>query len=155
MNTQIKRNLLDHILLQNCHTAFFIGHEFNRQGDLPSLRGNLSISLSPHGNGVQQIAQVLTECPQVHTVHIYTGGEPGKLILGNVHLTADTIDQYAWDIQSWFGFIPSFIKPSLILDGCKFGDGEQGVALIHRLHHLTGSHITCRQSSIRRHLQLV
>ena len=69
--------------------------------------------------------------------------------------TADTIERYSWDIQAWFGFIPSFVKPSLILDGCNVGDGEEGRALIDRLYHLTGCHITCRQSSAPRHLQLV
>ena len=156
MNTQIKSTYHNHLLLQNCHTAIFVSHEFDGQRGVSSqLREDLSITLSPHSNGVQQIAQVLAQCPQIRTVHIYAEGEPGTLILGNVHLTAGNIDQYAWDIQSWFGFIPSFITPSLILDGCKVGDGEKGVALIHRLHHLTGSHITCQQSAARRHLQLV
>lgn len=156
MNTQIKHTFLDLALLENCHTAVFVSPEFEPQGGLSStLPGVVSTVLSPHSDGIQQIARILADCPNVQTVHIYANGEPGKLILGNIHLTAETIEQYAWDIQSWFGYIPSFVRPSIILDGCKVGDGEKGSILIHRLHHLTNSHITCRQSSAQRHLQLV
>ena len=156
MNSQINHTFHDHILLQNCHTAVFVTPGFEPQNSVsPSLPKIVSTTLSPHDNGVMQIARVLAYCPQVPTVYIHANGEPGQLILGNVHLTVDTIDQYAWDIQSWFGAIPSFVQPSLVLNGCKVGDGEKGNALIHRLRYLTGSHITCQQSSAQRHLQLV
>lgn len=156
MNTQIKHTFLDHALLQKCHTAVFMSPEFSPQCSLSSSLPNLvSTILSPLHNGVEYIGIVLANCPQVQTVHIYAAGEPGKLILGSVQLTTDTIERYAWDIQSWFGSIPSFVRPSLILDGCKVGDGKEGAAFIHQLHHLTGSHITCRQSSAQYHLQLV
>lgn len=156
MNTQIQHAFLDYLLLQNCHTAVFVSPEFQNRGALASSFPKIGATvLSPYRNGVEQIARGLAHCPQVRTLHICATGEPGKLILGNVHLTVDTVDRYAWDLQSWFGFIPSFVRPSLVLDGCKVGDGREGAELIYRLTHLTGSHITCRQSSARRHLQLV
>ena len=126
-----------------------------RQSFVPQLDHSVSVILPSHMNGITEIATFLAQCPNVQTVHICTGGKPGHLQLGSVVLTADTIERYSWDIQTWFGFIPSFVKPSLILDGCNVGDGEEGRVLIDRLYHLTGCHITCSQSSSPRHLQLV
>lgn len=126
-----------------------------RQSFVPHLDHAVSAILPSHTNGITEIATLLAQCPNVQTVHLCTSGKPGQLNLGSVVLTADTVERYSWDIQAWFGFIPSFVKPSLILDGCNVGDGEEGRALIDHLYHLTGSHITCRQSSASRHLQLV
>lgn len=126
-----------------------------QQSFVPHLGHVVSAVLPSYMNGITEIAMLLAQCPNVQTVHIHANGEPGLLMLGNVALTAKTIERYAWDIQAWFGFIPSFIQPSLILDGCNVGDGVEGRALVDRLHHLTGCHITCRQSSSPRHLQLV
>ncbi|MEM9219448.1 MAG: DUF4347 domain-containing protein [Cyanobacteria bacterium P01_F01_bin.150] len=156
MNTQTKHTFLDHPFLSSCHTVVFDSPKLETYKDLsPSLPGTVRRTLSPHCNGVKQIANVLAICPHIQTVHIYAPGEPGKLILGCVQLTVDSIDHYAWDIQAWFGFIPPFIQPSLILDGCNVGDGKEGTALIHQLRQLTGSHITCRQSDAQRHLHVV
>ena len=53
-------------------------------------------------DGITQIGQVLSQKPQLSTVHIVSHGSPGCLYLGNTQLSLDTLDEYAEKLRSWF-----------------------------------------------------
>lgn len=157
MNIQLQYNAFNHSVLSTCQTLVFV-HPNADPNELSvdwSQRGVVQIPLRLHGNGVEQIASVLAQCPYVRSVYIHTTGSPGQLCLGRLTLTAHNIERYSWEIQSWFAHLPSFVQPELILGGCNVGDGETGIMLVDKLHQLTRSHIRCPYSSNRHHLQLV
>ncbi|MEB3230847.1 MAG: DUF4347 domain-containing protein [Leptolyngbyaceae bacterium] len=150
-------------ILTNCQTLIFINPliwaDLNSMGcDRPSRfpdGGSVQIPLSSFNHGVSHIAHILEQCPQVRSLHIYTTGRPGRLELGRDVLTNKTIERYAWQLQSWFSGLPSYVTPTLTLGHCNVGDGLQGIRLIDQLHHLTGCHIHCLSSANGRHLQAV
>ncbi|NEQ98582.1 MAG: DUF4347 domain-containing protein [Cyanothece sp. SIO2G6] len=117
--------------------------------------GVVRLALSPFSKGVLQITHLLDQCPHIQALHIYTTGNPGRLDLGQDILTSETMERYAWELQSWFSCLPSYINPTLTLGHCHVGDGPKGIAFIDQLRHLTGCHIRCLCSSTGHHLQLV
>ena len=161
MNTDLECDLLNQTDWGNVHTMIFIAPEvalrsnWNALGISHGPQRARHFELSSYQNGAQQIATILSQCPNLKAVHIHTIGEPGWLMLGSVKLTAANMERYSWELQSWFAHVPSYIKPSLLLCGCNVGDGYKGIEFIDKLHRLTGCHIRCTESSTPRHLQLI
>lgn len=99
--------------------------------------------LDSQQDAVAQITAVLTQCPQVDQVHIVSHGSAGCLRLGDRPLSLETLDRYAWKLQSWFP--PASADPSsqpmLVLYGCCVAEGAAGAEFVQKLHHLTGATI--------------
>ncbi|MGK7888819.1 MAG: DUF4347 domain-containing protein [Leptolyngbyaceae cyanobacterium] len=148
-------------ILATCQTLIFVNplvlvESYGGDRSIPlSDTGIVQMSLPPFGHGVSKIAHILGQCPQIQSLHIYTTGSPGRLDLGQDTLTNETIEHYAWELQSWFSGLPSYVTPSLTLGHCNVGDGMKGITLIDQLRILTGCHIRCLCSETGRHLQLV
>lgn len=87
-------------------------------------------------DGVAQITQALAGS-QADSVHLICHGAPGLLKLGNAELSLETLDRYAWDLQSWFA--DNSTATSLVLYSCNAATGDAGSELIGRLHQLTGA----------------
>lgn len=73
------------------------------------------------------------------SLHIVSHGSAGCLYLGNSQLNLDTLDRYAWELQSWFPRLDA--QHSIFLYGCNVAAGDAGSELVEKLHHLTGANI--------------
>jgi hypothetical protein len=67
--------------------------------DYPSLMagtipGVEAILLEPDRDGIEQITEILANCPDVTTVHLVSHGTPGCLYLGNSQLSLNTLANY-------------------------------------------------------------
>ena len=99
-------------------------------------------------DGITQIGQVLSQKPQLSTVHIVSHGSPGCLYLGNTQLSLDTLDEYAEKLRSWFDLPARSRTPldkggrgELLLYSCNVAAGDAGEEFIAKLHNITGAEI--------------
>ncbi len=99
--------------------------------------------LNPDADGIQQITTALQNHRNIDSLHIVSHGTPGSIAIGNSYLSLDTLDRYAWDLQSWFGssFRSLDSTRQILLYGCNVAAGAAGVEFIEKLHHLTGAAI--------------
>ena len=96
--------------------------------------------LDPQRDGVQQITEALQQNPELTHVHIFSDGSCEQLNLGNAHLSLDTLEYYAWDLQTWFP-AHAFVSPSVRLHGCGAAVRETEFEFINRLRQLTGANV--------------
>jgi hypothetical protein len=105
-----------------------------------ALPGAKILLLDPQQDGVQQITKTLQQHPQLTHVHIFSHCSCESISLGKAHLNLDTLEYYAWDLQTWFP-AHAFISPSVQLHGCTVAIQEAKAEFIERLHQLTGASI--------------
>lgn len=92
--------------------------------------------LKPNEDGVRQITRLLQAHPHITNLHLVSHGSPGNLQLGNTQLNLQTLDQYAWELQSWFATLPA----SLLIYSCEVASGT-GSEFLTQLHQLTGASV--------------
>ena len=112
-----------------------LDHYFDRM----SLELGLSMMvIPPNLDGVLHITKILSTTDVVRKVHIVSHGAPGSMGLGNAELSLDTMDYYAWDLQSWFPPNAHLTQSALILHSNNVATGAQGVQFLEQLRLLCG-----------------
>ncbi len=96
--------------------------------------------LDTQRSGMEQLAGICKWLRNVQTVHLFSHGGSGYLVLGTDVIQTDTIAHYAAQFQS----IANSLAPGadLILYGCNVAEGEDGQALIQSISKLTGADVT-------------
>jgi hypothetical protein len=103
--------------------------------------------LDPDADGVAQMTQLLAQLPNIQTLHVVSHGSPGCLYLGNSQLSADTLERYSWELQSWFNSSTvATSQSSILLYGCSVAAEDAGIELINKLHHFTGASIAASKT---------
>ena len=105
-------------------------------------------------DGIEQITEILHQYsassishPAFFSLHLVSHGSSGRLDLGNSQLSLETIDRYAWDLQSWFSaFSSPHATPTLLIYGCNVAQGDRGKAFIHQLQLFTGAAIAASET---------
>jgi hypothetical protein len=92
------------------------------------------VILDRHQDGIQQITEILHHRSDITHLHLVSHGASACLDLGNTQLSLETIDRYAWELQSWS-------VRSLVLYGCSVAAGNAGTEFVEKLHQLTGASI--------------
>ena len=104
--------------------------------------GTEVVLLDPKLDAIAQITDTLARFHNIVTIHIISHGAPGCLYFGNTQLSLDTLERYAWDLQSWFSSSsPLPTSSSLLLYGCNVAAGDAGEEFIQKLHQITGAEI--------------
>ncbi len=91
-------------------------------------------------DGIQQIADYLTNQQNVDAIHIVSHGSEGSFQLGTAVLNADSMsEQYA----ALLGEIGSHLSANsdILVYGCDFGKGDAGQEAMIRLASLTGADV--------------
>ncbi|MBE9185176.1 DUF4347 domain-containing protein, partial [Microcoleus sp. LEGE 07076] len=100
------------------------------------------IILDKNGNGVEQITAKLQTIAAaggtLDEVHIFSHGNSGSLQLGSAMLNADSLPQYASQLQGWRNALSD--KADIMLYGCDVAAGD-GANFVDRLGELTGADI--------------
>lgn len=102
--------------------------------------------LSPMQDGVEQISQILSARHNLKRIHIVSHGKPGELVLGSAQLSLETLKQYAATIRNWAKALSQ--QASILFYGCQVAAVQQGQALVHQLHQLTGAGIAAATQRI-------
>ena len=100
----------------------------------------LVIMLDPDQDGVEQIANVLSQYDGVDAVHIVAHGDAGSLQLGNTVLTQDTINGEHADELAAIGAALGD-DADILIYGCNFGQGTLGRGVAEQFAGLTGADI--------------
>jgi len=113
--------------------------------DLDGLLADLSPSaevhlLDAHRDGVQQIAEILANESDIDAIHIISHGAGGRLTLGNVSLTQDSIAGEHAQLLETIGNALSE-DADLLIYGCNFAEGSEGEAASQALAHATGADV--------------
>lgn len=99
------------------------------------------VILDPDQDGINQISEALSHHHIVTNLYIVSYGSPGCIYLGSTQLNLDGLERYAWDLQTWFAKLPSFLAPQIFIYGCNVASGDVGAEFLERLHQLTGAAI--------------
>ncbi|MCP3998616.1 MAG: DUF4347 domain-containing protein, partial [bacterium] len=112
-------------------------HETLLEGIDPAAR---IVLLDPLRDGVEQIAETLEGLSGVDAIHLITEGNAAQLRLGNTFLTQESISgQYAELFTRIGGSLSE--DADLLIYGCNFGQGQEGLQAVESLAALTGADI--------------
>ncbi|MCP5093482.1 MAG: DUF4347 domain-containing protein, partial [Gammaproteobacteria bacterium] len=108
---------------------------------LAGIKSNVEIVyLDPNSDGVEQIAEALDGRSGIEAIHLIAEGNAAELHLGDSFLTQKSISgQYA-DLFYRIGNSLSE-NADLLIYGCNFGQGEEGMLAMESLARLTGADI--------------
>lgn len=90
-------------------------------------------------DAISQITQVLADCKDITRVALFTHGSEASLQLGHLKLNAQTISQYAQDLQDWAKALAP--GADLLFYGCNLAAGAAGKAFVQQVHQLTGADV--------------
>lgn len=95
------------------------------------------VVLNADRDGITQITEYLAGQRQVGSAQIISHGARGSLQLGSTTLTAENLDTYAAQIQSWSKALTE--NADILLLGCNVAADERGKAFVQAIAHLTGA----------------
>ncbi len=106
--------------------------------DYQSLTESLSrnveiVYLNSNEDGVAVIAAHLNGRRDLQGIHIVSHGGPGRLLLGDTVLTADTINNRRLDLVTWSQSLGP--EGDVLLYGCEVAKGIEGIRFVNRLTH--------------------
>ncbi|MDY7019883.1 MAG: DUF4347 domain-containing protein, partial [Cyanobacteriota bacterium] len=103
------------------------------------------VVLNSQQDGIEQITRILANTPNIKALHIVSHGSPGCLFLGNALLNQETLNNYAFQLKSWFSN-PFILDNNLLIYGCNIASGESGQNFITKLHRLTKANIAASRT---------
>ena len=108
---------------------------------LASIDANVEIILlDADRDGVEQIADILSERSDVDAIHILSHGSQAELFLGTANLTLESMSgEYADELS----IINQALRETgdILIYGCNFGEGALGKQAAERLAELTGADV--------------
>lgn len=104
------------------------------------LPGVILLILDGHQDGIEQITAAFQQHPEITQLHIVAHGSSAAIHLSHGQLNLDTIEQYAWELQSWFP-AAALRCCALCLYACNVAAGEAGSKFLQKLHTFTGATI--------------
>ncbi|HEY9664115.1 MAG TPA: DUF4347 domain-containing protein, partial [Allocoleopsis sp.] len=90
--------------------------------------GTQAYVLDATKDAISQITQVLAGCKDITSVALFTHGSEASLQLGHTQLDAQTISQYAKDLQDWAKALAP--GADLLFYGCNVAVGQAGKAFV-------------------------
>ena len=123
----------------NSNLVFVNSNVDDYQGLTSNLDNAELVILDSTRDGVEQVAEALSNYSNVDSIHILSHGQSGTLQLGSTELNADNLDNYASDLQSWSDSMSE--NGDIILYGCSIGAGSTGFDFVTNLSELTNADI--------------
>ena len=112
----------------------------NILGDSILHDGNTEvIEINSMQNGLEQIANALSTKTNLEAIHVFSHGQQGKLILGNVSIGTNEIDANL-DYLNTIGKSLN-ADGDILLYGCYVADGFVGQDFVNRLAEATGADV--------------
>lgn len=95
--------------------------------------------LDPSGDGLVQMADILSGYCDLAAIHLLTHGSAGSLTLGATTLDQASLEQYAPQLATVGQALAD--NGDLLLYGCNVAQGETGQTFIEQLATLTGADV--------------
>ena len=106
---------------------------------MANLRADVKILLDPKRDGLAQITEALKQYQSLSGIDIISHGNVAELQLGNSYLNANTLSNYANDLQQWKSSLTS--DADILFYGCNVASGASGRAFISNISNLTGADV--------------
>lgn len=108
---------------------------------LQGIEGDFEVVVLEQGrDGVEQLAEALSNMKDVETVHIISHGDEGRLYLGSAELTIESMaGDYADELQSLKSYLSD--DADILIYGCDFARGELGQNAARMMGYMTGADI--------------
>ncbi|HEY9613031.1 DUF4347 domain-containing protein, partial [Allocoleopsis sp.] len=97
------------------------------------------IVLNAMRDGVEQISEVLAQRKDLTAVHLVSHGSPGRVQLGAIELSLETVNRYTWQLQAWAEALTDAAE--LLIYGCEVAKGDRGRVFVNMLHTLIGANV--------------
>ncbi|TKB66073.1 MAG: DUF4347 domain-containing protein [Nitrospira sp.] len=113
----------------------------NYQDLLSSMNSNVEVIMLDGGqDGIEQMANALSQRNGIDAIHLISHGGAGELQLGTGVLNADSMStQYADDLAVIHQSLSE--QADILVYGCEFAQGEAGQAAVDMLANLTGADV--------------
>ncbi|WP_173202222.1 Ig-like domain-containing protein, partial [Geobacter sp. SVR] len=126
---------------EQAHSVLFIDP---RVPDVPSLAAGVRpgveiVFLDPNQDGVTQISGYLQSHTSISSVHIFSHGASGSILIGTTNLDAGTISGRSAEISAWSASLTA--DADILLYGCDVAAGSQGLGFIGKLAEATGADV--------------
>jgi Ca2+-binding RTX toxin-like protein len=92
-----------------------------------------------HSDGLQQMADILSEYQDLTAIHVISHGSSGSLQLGNSLITQDTLNDHSGTLATIGNALTE--TGDILLYGCDVAQGDTGQAFIEQLATLTGADV--------------
>ena len=91
-------------------------------------------------DGFKQVADILEKLESpVSTVHIFSHGAPGTILLGRRSIDCQIAEMQADHFKRIADNLDS--DADILFYGCRIGEGRRGQSLLERLHQISGANI--------------
>ncbi|MFC1766157.1 DUF4347 domain-containing protein, partial [Planctomycetota bacterium] len=99
------------------------------------------IQLDPNQDGIEQIADILTQYQDLNAIHIISHGAPGKVFLGASILNQSTLPDYSSDLEVWGHALAN--HGDILLYGCSIASGPENESFIQGISEITHADVAC------------
>ena len=90
-------------------------------------------------DGVQQIAEILSERREISALHIISHGEAAQVTIGTSMLDLSSLDQYVSALSAWGEALTE--DGDILFYACNLARGEGGLALVQEISNITGADV--------------
>ena len=97
------------------------------------------ITINSQEDGLSQILEKLEGSSNLSTIHIFSHGNSGEIILGNLVLNSDTIEQRAADLSKLGTYLN--LNGDILLYGCDVSSGYIGEEFVNLLAQKTSADV--------------
>lgn len=87
-------------------------------------------------DAISQISSLLSARTGLHSIHLISHGQPGRLQLGHQSVDAETIGERALELSEWRHAFAD--GGDFLIYGCDVGAGANGRSFLNRIANLTG-----------------
>ncbi|MEL7337050.1 MAG: DUF4347 domain-containing protein, partial [Planctomycetota bacterium] len=109
--------------------------------DVLLKRGNVDVLLldADDPDGIGQLRRLLAPYQDLNALHIVSHGTEDGIMLGQTHLTVDSLSAHAGDIAAWGQSLAT--GGDIMIYGCDLAGSADGRELLQSLRTLTGADI--------------
>jgi glucose/arabinose dehydrogenase len=122
------------------HNLVFVDADIS---DVATLTKNIKnaeiIFLDRNLDGVVQITNALNQRSDVDSVHVFSHGSSGDILLGSSHLNLGNLQNYSSSFNHWQDALTE--DADILLYGCDVGAGADGLEFVKQLSQMSGADI--------------
>jgi glucose/arabinose dehydrogenase len=122
------------------HNLVFVDADIS---DVATLTKNINnaeiVFLDRNLDGVVQITNALNQHSDVNSVHVFSHGSSGDILLGNSHLNLGNLQNYSSSFNHWQDALTA--GADILLYGCDVGAGADGLEFVKQLSQMSGADI--------------
>jgi glucose/arabinose dehydrogenase len=117
--------------------------------DIATLTKNINnaeiIFLDRNLDGVAQITDTLSQRSDINSVHVFSHGSSGDILLGSSHLNLGNLQSYSDSLNRWQNALTE--NADILLYGCDVGAEIGGLEFVKQLSQMSGADIAASSNT--------